>query len=38
MSRLLRAPRETPLSELMQPVNEIDVDVDQEEVAYIFEK
>jgi magnesium transporter len=38
ISRLLRAPRETPLSELMQPVNEIDVDVDQEEVAYIFEK
>ena len=38
ISRLLRAPRETPLSELMQPVNAIDVDVDQEEVAYIFEK
>jgi magnesium transporter len=38
ISRLLRAPRETPLSELMEPVNEIDVDVDQEEVAYIFEK
>ena len=38
ISRLLRAPRETPLSELMQPVNAIEVDVDQEEVAYIFEK
>lgn len=38
ISRLLRAPRETPLSELMEPVNVIDVDVDQEEVAYIFEK
>ena len=38
ISRLLRAPRETPLTELMQPVNAIDVDVDQEEVAYIFEK
>jgi magnesium transporter len=38
ISRLLRAPRETPLTELMEPINEIDVDVDQEEVAYIFEK
>ena len=38
ISRLLRAPRETPLAELMQPVNAIEVDVDQEEVAYIFEK
>lgn len=38
ISRLLRAPRETPLSDLMEPVNAIDVDVDQEEVAYIFEK
>lgn len=38
ISRLLRSKRETPLSELMEPVNEIAVDVDQEEVAYIFEK
>jgi len=38
ISRLLRAPRETPLIELMEPINAIDVDVDQEEVAYIFEK
>ena len=38
ISRLLRSKRETPLSVLMEPVNEITVDVDQEEVAYIFEK
>ncbi|OJU49217.1 MAG: magnesium transporter, partial [Brevundimonas sp. 67-6] len=38
ISRMLRSPRETPLTELMEPVNPIDVDVDQEEVAYIFEK
>jgi len=38
ISRLLRAPRATPLTELMEPVNEIEVTVDQEEVAYIFEK
>lgn len=38
ISRLLRAPRKTPLSEIMDPVNEITVDQDQEEVAYIFEK
>ena len=38
ISRLLRAPRPTPLIEIMDPVNEITVDQDQEEVAYIFEK
>ena len=38
VSRLLRAPRPTPLTEIMDPVNEIAVDQDQEEVAYIFEK
>ena len=38
ISRLLRAPRPTPLTEIMDPVNEIAVDQDQEEVAYIFEK
>ncbi|WP_298744032.1 magnesium transporter [uncultured Brevundimonas sp.] len=38
ISRLLRAPRATPLTEIMDPVNEITVDQDQEEVAYIFEK
>jgi len=37
-SALLRAPRATALSEIMEPVNEITVDQDQEEVAYIFEK
>lgn len=38
VSQLLRAPRSAALSELMEPVNEITVDQDQEEVAYIFEK
>lgn len=38
ISRLLRSARAVPLSELMEPVNEITVDQDQEEVAYIFEK
>ena len=38
ISRMLRSPRATPLIELMEPVNAIEVDVDQEEVAYIFEK
>ncbi len=38
ISRLLRAPRPTPLTEIMDPVNEITVEQDQEEVAYIFEK
>jgi magnesium transporter len=38
VSRIVRAPRETPLSEIMEPVTEIPVDMDQEEVAYIFDK
>ncbi len=38
VSRLLRAQRSAPLTELMEPVNEIAVSEDQEEVAYVFEK
>jgi magnesium transporter len=38
VSHLLRARRETPLTEIMEPVTEIAVDMDQEEVAYIFDK
>ncbi|HCB76298.1 MAG TPA: magnesium transporter [Sphingomonas bacterium] len=38
ISGLLRAPRSAALSDLMEPINEIAVDQDQEEVAYIFEK
>jgi len=38
ISWLLRAGREVRLADLMEPVNEITVDQDQEEVAYIFEK
>ena len=38
ISWLLRAGRDIRLSDLMEPVNEIAVDQDQEEVAYIFEK
>src|SRR5690606_27669901 len=38
VSGLLRAPRTVALSDIMEPVNEITVDQDQEEVAYIFEK
>jgi magnesium transporter len=38
VSRLLRAKRETPLAQIMEPVTEIPVDMDQEEVAYIFDK
>lgn len=38
VSHLLRAPRETPLAQIMEPVTEIPVDMDQEEVAYIFDK
>ncbi len=38
VSRLLRAKREALLSEIMEPVTEIPVDMDQEEVAYIFDK
>jgi magnesium transporter len=38
VSRLVRARREAHLSDLMEPVTEIPVDMDQEEVAYIFDK
>jgi magnesium transporter len=38
ISRLLRSARATPLTEVMEPINDIAVDQDQEEVAYIFEK
>lgn len=38
VSVLMRARREMALTQLMDPVTEIRVDQDQEEVAYIFEK
>lgn len=38
VSTLLRAPRATALTDIMDPINEITVDQDQEEVAYVFEK
>ena len=38
ISLLLRSRRETRLAELMEAVTEIPVDMDQEEVAYIFDK
>ncbi|HWF78568.1 MAG TPA: magnesium transporter [Caulobacteraceae bacterium] len=38
VSRIVRAARETPLTEIMEPVTEIPVDMDQEEVARIFDK
>jgi magnesium transporter len=38
ISQLLRAKRETTLAEIMEPVTDITVDMDQEEVAYIFDK
>jgi magnesium transporter len=38
ISRLLRAQRDQHLAEIMESVTEIDVDMDQEEVAYIFDK
>jgi magnesium transporter len=38
VSHLLRARRETPLAQIMEPVTEIPVGMDQEEVAYIFDK
>jgi magnesium transporter len=38
VSHLLRARRGTPLTEIMEPVTVIPVDMDQEEVAYIFDK
>jgi magnesium transporter len=38
VSQLVRAPPQTALSEIMEPVTDIPVDMDQEEVAYIFDK
>lgn len=38
VSLLMRTARDTPLSAVMEPVTEIQVTVDQEEVAYIFGK
>ncbi|HUZ13804.1 MAG TPA: magnesium transporter [Caulobacteraceae bacterium] len=38
VSRLVRVARQTPLVEVMEAVTEIPVDMDQEEVAYIFDK
>jgi magnesium transporter len=38
VSHLLRAPRDAPLAQIMEQVTEIPVDMDQEEVAYIFNK
>jgi magnesium transporter len=38
ISRLLRSPRDTLLSAIMEPLTEIPVEMDQEEVAYIFDK
>jgi len=38
VSHLLRTKREVPLAQIMEPVTEIPVDMDQEEVAYIFNK
>ncbi|USQ94294.1 magnesium transporter [Caulobacter sp. RL271] len=38
ISILLRSRRDTPLTELMEAVTEIPVEMDQEEVAYIFDK
>jgi magnesium transporter len=37
-SHLLRTRREAPLAQIMEQVTEIPVDMDQEEVAYIFNK
>ncbi|UDF02677.1 magnesium transporter [Asticcacaulis sp. AND118] len=38
VSLLMRTPREVRLSAIMEPITEIEVHMDQEEVAYIFEK
>jgi magnesium transporter len=38
LSLLLRSARDARLSAIMEPVTEIPVDMDQEEVAYIFDK
>ncbi|THD76225.1 MAG: magnesium transporter [Phenylobacterium sp.] len=38
VSHLLRNMRDVPLAQIMEPITEIPVDMDQEEVAYIFNK
>jgi magnesium transporter len=38
LSLLLRSSRDAALSQIMEPVSEIPVEMDQEEVAYIFDK
>jgi magnesium transporter len=38
VSHLLRSRRDVPLAQIMEQVTEIPVDMDQEEVAYIFNK
>jgi magnesium transporter len=38
VSQILRMDRDTPLAQIMEEVMEIPVDMDQEEVAYIFNK
>ncbi|MDC7683920.1 magnesium transporter [Asticcacaulis sp. BYS171W] len=38
VSLLMRSPRDVKLSAIMEPVTEIEVGMDQEEIAYIFEK
>ncbi|MFZ5728105.1 MAG: magnesium transporter, partial [Pseudomonadota bacterium] len=38
ISTLLRSKRDTPLAQIMESVSDIPVDMDQEEVAYIFDK
>ncbi|MDO8380459.1 magnesium transporter [Phenylobacterium sp.] len=38
VSHLLRARRDAPLAQIMEPISEIPVQMDQEEVAYIFDK
>ncbi|THD56672.1 magnesium transporter [Phenylobacterium sp.] len=38
VSHLLRSQRDMPLAQIMEQVTEIPVDMDQEEVAYIFDK
>ena len=38
VSHLLRSGRQTPLAQIMEPATEIPFDMDQEEVAYIFDK
>ncbi len=38
VSHLLRTRRDTPIAQIMEPVSEIPVEMDQEEVAYIFDK